>query len=192
MSSFEAFLYRVSEAGVPHHIPYEPYGDLATLRGLATQEVANLYWLLETLTVDYHYSINGIGLQRHYTISGANVPPIQRPKFPAFLLSHMAYDSTYNYPYQGSLRFGTVYRDPDQAGRYGLQLSLTEEDGTGYNLFCLTTAPQHSSLTNRIAYDFSFLGKTLSLYFYYNPAYISNPSLDSVALTASFFSNEAS
>ncbi|MDR0728432.1 MAG: hypothetical protein LBF21_02390 [Puniceicoccales bacterium] len=191
MSSFEVFLYRVSEAGVPHHIPYEPYGEPATLRDLSTQEVANLYWLLETLTVDYHYSINGIGLQRHYVISGTDTPPIQRPKFPSFLLSHMAYDPNYNYPYRGSLHFGTIYQDPAQAGRYGLPLSLYEEDGTGYSLFCLTTAPQHSSLTERIPYDFSFLGKALSLYLYYNPSYVSNPSLDSVTLTASFFSNDA-
>ncbi|MDR2377394.1 MAG: hypothetical protein LBD54_01415 [Puniceicoccales bacterium] len=191
MSSYEAFLYRVSEAGVPHHIPYAPYGDLTTLRDLSTQEVANFYWLLESLEVNYHYSINGIGLQRHYVISGTDTPPIQRPRFPSFLLNHMAYDPNYNYPYQGSLRFGTVYQDPVQADRYGLQLSLYEEDGTGYNLFCLTIAPQHSSLTDRVSYDFSFLGKTLSLYFYYNPSYVSNPSLDSVSLTASFFSNEA-
>lgn len=185
------FLYRVSEAGVPHSIPYAPYGALATLRDLSSQEVATLYWLLETLTIDYHYSINGIGLQRHYAISGTDYPPIQRPRFPSFLLSHMAYDPNYSYPYLGSLRFGMVYQDPTQTGRYGLQFSLYEEDGLGYSLFCLTTAPQHDKLTNRIRHDFSFLDKSLSLYLYYNPTYISKPSLDSVTLTATFFSNAA-
>jgi len=190
MSSFDPFLYRVSEAGVPHHIPGEAYGDAATLRDLTAQEVADLYWRLETLDVDYHYTINGVGLQRHYTISGTDYPPIQRPKYTSFVLSTTDYDALYNYPYLGALRFGTVYRDPAQNQRYGLQLSLHEEDGTGYNLFGLSTAPQHETLTDRVTLQFSFLDRDIALYLYYNPTYVSTVSLDSAALSATFFSSE--
>jgi hypothetical protein len=189
MSTFEAFLYRVSEAGVPHHIPYAPYDHQATLRDLSTQEVANLYWLLETLTIDYNYSINGIGLQRHYSIQATDYPPIQRPKFQSFILNKMGYDPLYNYPYIGAIRFGTIFQDQQQANHYGLNLSIYEEDGTGYNLFCLTTDGEYEFLDTRISFPFNFMEKECILHLYYNPNYVSSASLDSIALSASFFSN---
>jgi hypothetical protein len=192
MSSFESFLYRVSEAGVPHHVPYAPYDHQATLRGLSTQEVADLYWLLETLTVDYHYTINGVGLQRHYSIQATDYPPIQRPKFQSFVINKMGYDPLYNYPYIGAIRFGTIFQDPQQAEHYGLNLSIYEEDGTGYNLFCLTTDDEYESLNARVDSTFSFMGKDCTLYLYYNPNYVSSASLDTISLSAEFFSNEDS
>jgi hypothetical protein len=190
MSSFEPFLYRVSEAGVPHHIPYATYDHQTTLRDLSTQEVANLYWLLETLDVDYHYTINSIGLHRHYQINATNYPPILRPTFQSFLLREMAYDTLYNYPYIGTLRFGTIFQDPQQVNRYGLHLSIHEEDGTGHNLFCLTTDGNYEFLDTHVFREFNFMGKTCRLYLYYNPNYVSSISLDSVSLSAEFFSNE--
>jgi hypothetical protein len=190
MNSYEAFLYRVSEAGVPHHIPYAPYDHQATLRDFSTQEVANLYWLLETLDVDYRYTINGVSLHRHYQIHATDYSPIIRPQFQSLILREMAYDPFYLYPYIGALRFGTIFQDPQQANRYGLNLSIYEEDGTGYHLFCLTTDPDYEFLNTRVQYAFNFMGKSVALYMYYNPTYIRSISLDTVSLSASFFSNE--
>jgi hypothetical protein len=152
--------------------------------------MANLYWLLEALTIDYHYTINGIGLQRHYMISGTDYPPIQRPRFQSFILNKMGYDSLYNYPYIGAIRFGTIFQDPQQANRFGLNLSIHEEDGTGYNLFCLTMDGDYKFLNTRVDNTFRFTGKECILYLYYNPNYVDSVSLDSISVSAEFFSNK--
>ena len=82
------FLVRTSEAGLPHALPIGQAVGGEVLHGLSAGELANAYWLLRAISVDYAYEFSTYGtISNSYSVERDEDPPQRLIQPPTFIWS---------------------------------------------------------------------------------------------------------
>jgi hypothetical protein len=79
------FLVTVNPSGLPHFIPTQPATGDELLSGMSPQEIATVFWMLQSLSISYSYSISDLGNYANSFEITCTTPPVERLiSFPAF------------------------------------------------------------------------------------------------------------
>lgn len=174
----DPFLCRVSAVGVPHTITHSRAREF-TISGLSATDVCKLYWTLNSIKIQYSFSINGITVSRNI-LAETNIVPKNRIIAPVEFYQ-TGYDSATMTSYLCRLNFDTVYLVNDND--YGLRFIFNEIDITGAINF-------NTSLIENMSYvscNFKFFNTSATAYLNYIPSVVSSAIINNFEVILNFF-----
>ncbi|MDR2677761.1 MAG: hypothetical protein LBB26_04370 [Puniceicoccales bacterium] len=118
------FIVAVNPSGLPHPIPTQPATGDELLTDMSPQEIATVFWMLQSLSLSYSYTVNGLGTYANgYTITCGAQPVERLANYPVF-----AYESL-----DETTSMGTFFQlNPAQVfqGTSTYALNLVFQEGT--------------------------------------------------------------
>lgn len=157
MKTAKPFGYPVTECGLPRDWCTVLPSGKENILDLSPQEVAKIYWLLESIHVDYAYSINGLRRQRNAVLN-THVEPANR----------IALDPVFYYDFfeengmecSIELKLDAIGQPENFKGTLDIQLAVKEHDE--HRRFILTCEDlQNYKLLAK--HHFEFLDRPLSI-----------------------------
>jgi hypothetical protein len=174
------FLCRVSFAGVPHTLEHINRISDANLYPISPEKLCQMYWLLSSLNIEYSYSINGVNVNRSFSVSSGIIPKNRLISPAVFYKSE--YDPLFQTSYSANLDFLKIYFNANNLRNLGLSFSLSEADSFG--LFWLGLEQKHGmSVVSR---NFSFAGNSMTAYLCYSPSLVSTASFHNISITEQY------
>ena len=171
------FLCRVSFAGVPHTLEHSDNISNANLYPISPEKLCQMYWLLSSLNIEYSYSINGVNVNRSFSVSSEIIPKNRLVSPAVFYKSE--YDPLFQTSYVANLDFSKIYFNANNLRNLGLSFSLSEADSFG--LFWLGLEKKHGmSVVSR---NFSFVGNPMTAYLCYSPSLVSAANFYDISIT---------
>lgn len=160
MSLTESFITRASAAGLPANFCHNKAIGDETIRGLNARELAKVYWTLESLTIDYAFTVAGQRTERRLHLPTA-LHPIDRIGGGTILAQQE------EFPDRDQLAYLDL-RDPREAedGSYSLDFEVLEADYTPYFMLCLGHPTQYPELTLAHTHTFHLFDKLLEAKLY--------------------------
>lgn len=157
MKTSQPFGYPVNDAGLPRDWCTIDPTENENITNLKAYDIAKTYWLLESLSVNYAYSINGIRRERNLLLQ-SNVEPIyrieQNPRF-----YHISTDSN-NINTLVELDLSSTSHSSTKEGLFNLTFRIEERDDE--QLFTLTCSDVFSQRLIT-SHNFTFMNRNLTL-----------------------------
>ena len=160
MSLTEPFITRASAAGLPANFCHNKAIGDESLRGFNAHELAKVYWTLESLTINYSFTVDGQRTERSLYLPTA-LHPIDRIGGGA-LFAQQA-----ELPGRDQLAYLDL-RDPREAedGSYSLDFEVLEADYVPYFMLCLGYQTQYPELQLAHTHTFRLFDKLLEAKLY--------------------------
>jgi hypothetical protein len=156
--SANPFLIAVNSSGLPHPIPTQPATGGELLPGMEPQEIATIFWMLQSLSVSYSYSVSELGTYTNdYTITCGIQPVARLADYPTF--AHESFDPTTS--------MGTFFLlNPAQVfqGTNAYALNLGFQEGTYPNGEILLSVNLPAGHTVLATSSFSLFSRTIPIY----------------------------
>ncbi|MDR0590798.1 MAG: hypothetical protein LBG09_03040 [Puniceicoccales bacterium] len=194
MSTYTPFFCRVAAHGTPFFVPLEASSNTFFIRDLAAADVCHYYWLLESVTIAYKMTFEGLVVQGNLFLgSYAPVPRQRLLAVPPFYASQFL--SSYGIQTVGELNFSKVYLQED--GQLALAFNFTaysRDETVGGSQFLLCLERSEGDNGQRNAYKtkaFNIFGGGKTAYLNYNNQIWgdSGVALNEFSMAAVFYDN---
>lgn len=160
MSLAEPFITPVSKAGLPaNYCHNKALGD-EVIQGLTAHALAKVYWTLESLTIDYAFTVDGVHVERQLHLP-TTLHPIDRIGGGALFAQQQELPDRDQLAYLDG-------RDPRETtdGRYAIDLEVLEVDYAPNFMLCLGAQTHYPELYVAHVYPFTLFEKTLEAKLY--------------------------
>lgn len=125
MKTAKPFGYPVNNAGLPRNWCTILPSDHENLPNLSPQEIAHTYWLLESIHIDYAYSINYIHKTRKILLSSDLEPSKRIATPPSFYYNATDPDGIQS---TVELELQSIAHSPEHNNTFHLNLKIQEQD----------------------------------------------------------------
>jgi hypothetical protein len=176
----DPFSVAVNPSGLPHPIPAQPATGDELLAGMTPQEIATIFWMLRSLSVNYSYTIDEPGTYTNsYAIACETQPRERLASYPAFVYESL--DETTSIGTFFQLNPAQVHRNTDS---YALNLVFQEGSyPNGEILLSVNLPAGHTVLDTS---SFVLFSRTVPLYLSTSYAGLSG-FINSFAIAATYW-----